>query len=459
MIVLGNSLAASGRRQDAAAVFVKVHGSPAPSHTRGAALVGLAASDPDAARRLIPPALTGPDPRLQRAAVLAAGTAFGEGSSRELAALLPSLTPEVQVLVLPALDRAAAVQVADLLKSDHEAVRGEAIKTLGRIGNAASVPALLRASGASSREESSAALLALSQMSDPAVNAALTDAAAQGEPRSRAVAIEALAKRRVSSAAPALLRYAQESDAAVSAAACAALGELGSDDAILPLAQLTRKGTDGASEALRQVASRAGNKAEVERQLVGLLTGASAEGTAGLLEALGALGGPDALVAVVRLTRSSDDALKDGAIRALANWSDFAAAAPLLEIARDPQAKLVHSVLAIQGIVRLVKASPTAPLADRVDAALNALSAARRDQEKTLALSALGATPDKRAADALKPWLAQEAFKAAAAAAALDLAEAMLPNDRATARDLAAAVKQSGASGELAKRAGQILKQ
>ena len=160
----------------------------------------------------------------------------------------------------------------------------------------------------------------------------------------------------IRSAAPALLKYAGESDPEVSAAACAALARVGTDNELEGLIQLVLAGkTPCAAAALQAVASRATDKTAAAQKLIAQTKTAEPRQLAPLFEVLAMLGGKEALVAVSSFAGSSNEEVKDAAIRALANWPDFLATKSLLVIAFDPNAKRVHNVLAIQGVARLVK--------------------------------------------------------------------------------------------------------
>ena len=65
--------------------------------------------------------------------------------------------------------------------------------------------------------------------------------------------------------------------------------------------------------------------------------------------------------------------------------------------------------------------------------------------------------PDKRAADAIKPYLSDPKFRKEAGLAAMTLAEALRRSDRPAARELAQAVRDAGLSDDLNRRADAIL--
>jgi hypothetical protein len=115
-------------------------------------------------------------------------------------------------------------------------------------------------------------------------------------------------------------------------------------------------------------------------------------------------------------------------------------------------------VLAIQAVARLVKSSDKEPAAARLKAALAAMNLAARDEEKKLLLSALASVPDRKAGEALKPFLGVPQYQNEAGLAAVTLAESLRKTDKPAAKDLAQAVKNAGISDEISRRADAILK-
>jgi hypothetical protein len=170
------------------------------------------------------------------------------------------------------------------------------------------------------------------------------------------------------------------------------------------------------------------------------------------------LGGGGALNAISQAVFSTDAEVTDAALRALASWTDFAAAKLLLKVAAADETTQVHNVLAIQGVVRLVEASDREPGATRLDAAQAAWAAAKRSEEKKLVLSAVASIPLAKSAEIIKPLLNDPNFKAEAGLAGLTLAEGLLKIDKPAAKALAQAVKDANVSGEAASKADAILK-
>jgi HEAT repeat protein len=459
LVATANRLAAKGEPKRAAVIYLKLYAVPDNGPLRAATLSGLAKAEPAKAKDLILPILSANDPKLQDAAVAAAREVYGKDVSRVLASLFPTLGAGPKVFVLRVLDASAEQVVITAAADPEEMVRLAALERLGQIGSAASIPVLFQAATAGSGSTQKAAVAALGRIPDPGAGAAIAKLAEQGDAKSRAVAINTLARRNDPAASPALLNYAGDPDAEVSAAACAALAKLGTDNELEGLIRLVLEGkTPGAAAALQAVATRSHDKSGAAQKIIALTQTAPPQQLAPLFEILALLGGKEALAAVSISAGSSNEEVKDAAIRALANWPDFPATQSLLVIASDPNVKLVHSVLAIQGVARLVKSSDKEPAAARLKVALAAMNKATRDEEKKLLLSALASVPDSKAAEAIKPFLGVPKYQQEAGLAALTLADALRKTDKSAAKDLAQAVKTAAISDEITRKADAILR-
>ncbi|HWH70998.1 MAG TPA: HEAT repeat domain-containing protein, partial [Candidatus Sulfotelmatobacter sp.] len=405
LVLAASRLAATGQSAPAAALYQRLATTCSAPQLRAAALTGLARTAPAEAKKLIPNALNATELQLQSAAITAAREVYGKALSAELLALFPNLNPTGKVLTLRELDASAENQVIATVGTDpSETVRLAALETLGRIGSAASVPLLLKSATDSPAPVQKIAASALARVPGVGADALLRKLAGRGDARSRTTAIKALAERNDTASIPTLLKYATESDRSISSAACTALGQLGSDQEVEALVKLALAGTTPEAEtALQSVAARAQNKAAIAKLLLGLSQTAQPQQMPLVFGTLVMVGGEEALRAVSQAAASNDEELKDAAIRALANWQEFAATKPLLIVATDPNTKRVHNVLAVQGIARLVKTADKEPTGARLEAVNAAMSIARRDEEKKLLLSAIASIPSAKAAAALQP--------------------------------------------------------
>ena len=110
-----------------------------------------------------------------------------------------------------------------------------------------------------------------------------------------------------------------------------------------------------------------------------------------------------------------------------------------------------------RAVARLVKSSDKEAASARLDALFAALKAAKRDEEKKLLVSALGSVPDRKTAEALKPFLSDPHLRQEAGLAAMTLAEILRKQDKPTARELAQAVRDANLSAALNRKADALL--
>jgi HEAT repeat protein len=167
--------------------------------------------------------------------------AQGEAATRQFADMLAKQPPGRQVELLRALadrgDKAAIPAVISLLTAAKDpAVRSAAIALLGSVGGGAEV-AVLKQSLASGDPERAAAKRALVVLRGDEAVSQLTSVARSGEVGLRALAIDILAERRARAAVPAFVAAATDADAAVRGAAMRALGKLGGPDEVPAMVQ------------------------------------------------------------------------------------------------------------------------------------------------------------------------------------------------------------------------------
>jgi HEAT repeat protein len=456
LIEAANRLMAKGNAAAAKKVYLQLYAPGNPVPTRVAALSGLTKVDPASAPKLIGEALAGNEPKLQQVAIQAAAKG-GPELSRTLVTRLPQLPASAKAQVLGVLDATAEREIISCASDKDGLVRQAAIEALGRVGGGASVPMLL-ALASSNSPDKAIANAALAKISGPGSWETLDVAASQGAAYTRVVAMNALAVRGNTAAIPTLLKSAADADATVQKSALAALGKLGGDNEVEILGKMAidAKSPEAAS-ALETVASRVKDKGAAAKKLLAL-AGTDERALKSILDALSVLGGKESLSTMVKLTSSGDVQNQESAIRALSNWPDFSAVKPLLEIATNPNTPQTPHVLAIQGIARLIESVENEPAQSRAEAALAAMVAARRDEEKKQVISVLATVPHAKAVAAIKPLLADPKFKTEAGMAGASLAELLLNSDTPLAKDLATALKKANLSASLNRRADSVLK-
>jgi HEAT repeat protein len=434
---------------------------------RVAALNGMAICDGQRAVEVVKTAMRSDNPRIRSIAVKAARNAPTKDAMRALTEMLSELDPYFQKQVLGLIadrgDLSCVKPVKAVLKSEDESVRLAAIDTLTRLGGDEAAEALLEIVATGEGAAKKAAHDGLSVMVGPGVEDVIKAGAASGDVNRRVAAISLLGQRRAPGAVVSLLNYASDADGNISAAAFRALAAVAESEDIATLNELMARTKDNqarqnAVATLKSVLAKCDDKDAAAKVVIKQMEASEPQARLSLLTTLSALGGPAALRAVTEAAQSSDQALREAGIRTLSDWPDYEAAQVLLGIASKPDTTLTHHVLAIGGAMRLVKAGTTAPLDDRAELCFSAFDHARRDEEKKLAVSAMGSVPDKKVAARLLDLVKDENLKAEAGLAAVELAGNMAMTDRQAAGELAQKIRDLNISDEINRRADGVMK-
>jgi HEAT repeat protein len=427
----GDLLAKEGKKDAAAAVFQAVFVPTEPEATRLAALRGLVAASGEKAIPLIAEVLAGKEESMKPVALAFFQDIPGPGATAAMVGLLPKLSPSSQAALLTQLgmrgDAAAKAAVVEATRNADADVRAAALGALRYLGGAAEVP-LLGQAAAGTGPDADAARAVLVQMRSPEAAQAMIAAAATGDPKVRAAVIAALASRKAVEAAPVLATAAADADATVRSEALKALEALG-DEKVLPalLAVLTKaqatEDQQGSERALLAICSRAANKDACLRPVLAAVGGAKMPARGTLLRALGRLGGPGAIGPVRAALNDPDAAVKDAAVRALADWPDATAAADLLALAKK-EANQTLQVIALRGYLRLA-GLPDRPAAEKVKMCHEALAVAKRPDEQKLILGVLGDVNTAEAFLMTVPMLQEAPVREEAAQASTKIAKAL----------------------------------
>jgi HEAT repeat protein len=434
---------------------------------RAAALNGMATCDGQRAVEVVTSAMQSDNPKIRSVAVKAARNARTRDATKALTEMLPQLDPYYQTQILGLIadrgDLSSVKPVKAVLNSQDESVKLAAIEALTHIGGDEAAESLLEIAAGSQGTVAKAARDGLAVMVGPGVEDVIKAGAASGDVNRRVVAISLLGERRTAGAVESLLGYAGDADGNISAAAFKALASVANSGDVATLANLLVKTKDSqtrqnAVATLKSVLARCTDKDAAAKVVIKQMESSEPQARLSLLTTLSALGGPTALKAVTEAAQSSDEALREAGIRTLGDWPDYEAAQVLLGIASGQQTSLTHHVLAIAGAVRLIKAGTSAPLSDRADLCFSAFDYARRDEEKKLAISAMGSVPDKRVAERLLELVKNDALKIEAGLAAVELAGNMARTDRQAAQDLAQKIRELNLSDEINRRADDVTK-
>ena len=397
-LVCAEQLLTQNQPREAMAMYDLLLKSDLPGPLRMAAMRGaILTRGPDGLPLLVEQ-LKSPDASMLAIALRVVRELPGEDVTKALAADSGALPEERQVLLLQALgdrgDKAALPAVLATAKNGSTQTRVAALRAVAKLGDASAVPLLLAAASDAEREVAQAAQATLAMLPGTPVDNALVASLRQGENRIRRVAIEAVAQRRLTAAVPDLVKAAADPDAEIRAAALKALGDtVGlADLATLVEAIVKAKSAEevsAANAALSAARMRIQDKPAIAEKLLAALPSAGSPAKGLLLLQLGQIGGAASLQAVCAAAQeSSDTAVRDNAIRALADWPDATAAPELAKIVKATSDKALRAV-AFRGYVRLASESE-APAAEKLKLLEQAVGLAADIQERRLVLSALG---------------------------------------------------------------------
>lgn len=352
--------------------------------------------------------------------------------------------PAVQPLIIAALvdrgDRTALAAIESKAGDADPEVRLAALRALGRIGAASSVPILLAAATAGrSPADGDAAVASLSRINAPDTVPAILRALPAAPPAARIRLIAVLGDRRAEGAIPALLQLATDGSREISEAAFRAL-TAAARPADLP--QLIPLSLGAKDDALRTLADRAivttamrvlDPARRADAVLAALREAKDPQTKAALLRPLGAVVRSmtatfDPFVAVRSLLDGPSTELRAAAMRCLADWPDATPSTTLLERVQKGAAGEQRE-LALRAALRM--AGNVAAGRDRSPLNVirflgDASRLARTSEEKMALVSALGNVRHIEAFHLLQPYLDDPAVRTEAALAVVQIAPSLL---------------------------------
>lgn len=374
------------------------------------------------------------DAEFQMDVVRMLGRMSGGSATNAMLKNAATATPEVHSALIEELaDRPepqARSAVIDALKNANAEVRAAALAAMPKVGGAAELGAIGALAASAAGAEREAARAALARLRGDDVDASLLAAAASpGDAATRAEFIAALALRNCAAAVDPLLQACEDGDPVVRAAAYRSLAALATGAALPKLVdRLVREADESAraaaGDAVVAVAGKIDDAEQRVQPLLEKLKDASGASRAVLIAALGRIRGPLALAAARLALDDADAAVVDAAVRALADWPDDTVIPDLLQIAAA-SAKETHQVIALRGVVRIVRAHADRPPEESLAILKSALEAARRDEERKSAVAALG---DVRCPGALmlaREFLERDGLRDDAAGAVAALARSL----------------------------------
>lgn len=372
-----------------------------------------------------------------------------------------------QVVILLALgdigDETALPTIQKAIKTGTGEVRAQGIRLLATFGDASVVPMLFDAAADSDEAIAQAARVTLAAVQSEGVDSAIVKMLDTGDARALQLAIELAGQRCISSAAPSLLKLADNSEANVRLPAINALGTtIGLDDLPRLLARMTaEKAPDEAlavKKAIQVACARMPDREACADQLSQAMSGAPTDVRVFLLEQLAAVGGDKSLSTVVAAARSQEELIQDAATRVLGEWPNADAAPELFELAKTLENKK-YKIRALRGYIRIARQLSASP-EQSVEICRNALVIADRDDERKLAIDVLARVATADALAVAVSCLSDDRPKGRAAGAVIAIGEKLI---QASPGEVGRAVKEAlpvvSNNPSLADRAKMLLAQ
>jgi HEAT repeat protein len=400
-------------------------------------------------------ALASTDPHRWRIAVFAVREQQSVVLNQTLASTLPQAQPELQELILQALgdlsDPSVLPQVEALASSTEQGVRLAALKALGSLGGPSSIAFLTRTLQSASRpEEIEVATESLVRLPAEGTDASLIEALPGAPAEQQVRIIRVLGYRNARAATPHLLQLTADPNPSVSRAAFEALVPIASSSDVSAIVRATVACPDPAN---RETAEQTLYKVSLKNSRPDLRTAplATALRTVpdpaariSLLQVLGLLADGPACRAVSDAYRDPSPAVRDTALRILANWPDTTPAPLLLDIFQTTD-QPVHRTLALRGLVNLAtlqpetaeRATPVAPPDPALALQwLTAAQAALRPEadEQRLVISGLGQLNQPGSLPLLEVHLRDAAVARDAALAMVRVVSRLAKSDQVAAR-------------------------
>ncbi len=313
---------------------------------------------------------------------------------------LPDLDPSAQIVIVAALaihpDTTAKSALIALLESPNAGVQIAALRTLGRIGREASLPAIAARLDSKDRDVVDAAAEALARL-DPVVDDQLRDQVTAKDETTRIAAVRALGLRNPRGA-EAILTTQLDTNAPgeFQTALLESLAQIGGTNSAADLARLVVSGKDSASRrpaqlALKRLAVRLDQPASLWTTAFqpALAAAATDNDRGALIVVMDSVPAPEALAYLTEKARSDTPELRSPALKALAAWPNYDAASFWLERLAAENSDPTGAAQALQALSRLIGSSAMPRgmpngAARRVKLVGDALAAASDSQRLTI---------------------------------------------------------------------------
>jgi HEAT repeat protein len=372
-------LAAGKKPGSASNVYAKLLADETlPSPVREAAMIGKISTAGGNAGSIVLGQLKSADPGMQEAAIGKIRDVFKPDGIGPVCSLFPGLAEGAQVRLLAVLAGYPGARVLPVVlaaaRSNSQAVRIAALKTLEAVGDASTVPLLVEAAAGSTGPEQNAARSALALVKDRAADVELLGLLSQ-KPADNALAevILAVGERRIYSAKDEVAACLASSSPRVRVQALRALRAIGTPSDMTRVLKFVLNSSadseiaEGATtvNALAQKMTNPAGRSTVVRDM--MTRSKDPKEKARLCSILGRIGDDSSLPLLRTALSAGNSEVADAAARAIAAWPTLAARDDIVQLAQK-SGNETHRLLALQGFLRLVRSEryrkPDAAVAD-----------------------------------------------------------------------------------------------
>ncbi|MEK7728169.1 MAG: family 16 glycoside hydrolase, partial [candidate division KSB1 bacterium] len=371
------------------------------------------------------------DVRLQDAALQLAGEISGETATAQWVNKMKQVAPAVRARIVTMLggrgDKSALPALREALRDTNETVALAAIPALVNLAGKESAPILLQTLQATPSVEQVAAikLAVLSLPLDQNFSQMIALLPKVASP-ARVALLEVLGSRSAHLAFEAVAVATSANERNVRLAAIKALESISQPNDLPRLIDLmlAAKSESEISALQKAIVTIAAQIDEVEKRAEPVLIkqkNSGAEQQSKLLQTLSRLGGSQGFEAVLAQTKNANADIRDAAIRAMTDWPEPQALPELLRLAREEK-DLSYHVLALRGAMRLLGAADFSA-AEKLRLYREAMSLARRGEEKKLVLAGLANVKSIAALDFVSAFFDEDTLSLEAALAAIKIAE------------------------------------
>lgn len=418
LLKCAESLLAKGNRADARRLYV----GELSTEKVLAGIQGLAAINDLHAKAQVEKALAHQDEVVQLTALRAMIRMLGDDAVSTMLEYLPIAPLNQQVVIVDWLgkagDGAARVALAEMARSGRASLRLEAIRALGSVGDASTVPVLLKLLSDEDEDLRGTAKNSLVRLQGEDIREAILEKFKETPSKSL---IGLLAARRERAALPELLAVCGGEDSSLRGDALKAAGNLATASAlpafVTMLADPKMKGeVKDIESAILSTFREVPDPAERAAPLLAAYKGAEVPTMVTIVNLLGRTGAPNALPVVRAALKSEQSALANAAVHTLARWTTAEPIDDLYKIA-ESSTNDGHRVVALRSYVNMAKG-----LDDAAARYEKATVLAKTPDDKRLILSGLARTNSLEALKLCQKYLTEPEVGTEAALACIQIA-------------------------------------